>query len=239
MRLSNLHAAGRPPADLPVRDVLHASRPPCDSLACCLTCSRSCCSLNTLMTSPARPSRVAACALPPHPWPEMVAPVFVLTDDGGRTWQQFSIPAVGVVWACDLHGDALDPDTYSLRVSRIFQGRTAALDETAVTHDGGHTWRLGSPPPTLDPACTPWPQNVWIPGGVGVSACAFDPRDPAHLYAIAPASTSTDWRGLSLYETRDSLRSWRLLHTWATASRLMEIHVTSSALYVVDNQAGG
>src|SRR5262245_39957812 len=43
---------------------------------------------NTLVTSAAKPSRVAACALPPHPWPVMAPPQFVLSDDGGRTWQQ-------------------------------------------------------------------------------------------------------------------------------------------------------
>ncbi len=43
---------------------------------------------NTLVPSAVKPGRVAACALPPHPWPVSVEPVFVLSDDGGRTWQQ-------------------------------------------------------------------------------------------------------------------------------------------------------
>ena len=51
---------------------------------------------DTLVTNPAQSGRIAACAMPPHPWPKMASPIFVISDDGGRTWQQRAIPVVGM-----------------------------------------------------------------------------------------------------------------------------------------------
>lgn len=194
---------------------------------------------DALVASPAQPGRVAACALPPHPWPEMRAPLFVLSDDGGRTWQQWAIPVVGMIWSCDLRGDTLDPNTYALSVSHITQGRAEGYDETAVTHDGGHTWSLESAPASMDYPCATLLRLLKLPEWVEVDSCAVDPSDPTHVYAITATSASAEWRGLSLYETRDGWSSWRLLHTWGTAVRLMGFHYTSSALYVADNQDSG
>lgn len=195
---------------------------------------------NTLVTSAQQPDRVAACGMPSHPWPQMVAPTFVLSVDGGRTWEQQAIPVVGMVWSCDLRGDIADPDTYALSVTHIVQGKAVGPDQTVVTHDGGRTWRLESPPARMDYSCVPLLQRLGMPQWVDVDACAVDPSDPVHLYAITATPTkeaaSTPGHGLSLYETRDDWRSWSLLHTWSTAERLMEFHFTTSALYVVDNQ---
>lgn len=191
---------------------------------------------DTLITSAQQTDRVAACALPSHPWPQMAPPTFVLSDDGGRTWEQRAIPVVGMVWSCDLRGDAFDPDTYALSVTHIVQGKAGGPDQTVVTHDGGRTWRLESPPVRMDYSCVPLLQRLGMPQWVEVDACAVDPSDPAHLYAITATAASAPGHGLSLYETRDDWRSWRLLHTWSTAERLMEFHFTTSALYVVDNQ---
>ena len=105
-----------------------------------------------------------------------------------------------------------------------------------LTHDGGRTWRIESPPASMNYSCATLLQHLKMPEWVEVDSCAIDPSDPAHLYAITATSASTEWRGLSLYETRDGWSSWRLLHTWGTAQRLMEFHYTSSALYVVDSQ---
>jgi hypothetical protein len=166
----------------------------------------------------------------------MVPPTFVLSDDGGRTWEQRAIPAVGIVWSCDLRGDPADPDTYALSVTHIFQGKAGGSDQTVVTHDSGRTWLLESPPAHMDYSCDPLPQRLGMSHWIEVDACAVDPSDPSHLYAITATAASTPGHGLSLYETRDGWRSWRLLHTWSTAQRLMEFHLTTSALYVVDNQ---
>jgi BNR/Asp-box repeat len=195
---------------------------------------------NTLVTSAAKPSRVAACALPPHPWPVMVAPQFVLSDDGGRTWQQYDVPLAGSVWGCDLAGDLLDPDMYTISVTHIFDGRASEPDVNLVTHDAGHTWRLGSAPQSIAPVCAMLPQQLHMPAWVEAQPCAVDPLDPTHLYALITTS-ATENRGMSLYETYNSGTSWRLLHAWPTAigSRFMEIHSTIRGLYVVDGQDGG
>ena len=79
---------------------------------------------DTLVTSTAQPGRIAACAMPPHPWPKMAPPIFVISDDGGRTWQQRAIPVVGVVWTCDLSGDTFDPNTYAISVSLYRPGHS-------------------------------------------------------------------------------------------------------------------
>jgi len=100
---------------------------------------------NTLVTSAAKPGRVAACGLPPHSWPQNVAPMFVVSDDGGRTWQQRALPLAGSVWECDLNGDLLDPDAYALGVRRISQGAVDGQGEMFITQDAGRTWQSGAP----------------------------------------------------------------------------------------------
>jgi photosystem II stability/assembly factor-like uncharacterized protein len=198
--------------------------------------------LNTLVTSAAKPGRVAACALPPHGWPVSVAPVFVRSDDGGRTWQHQAVPPVGAVWRCDLTSDPLDPDMYAMSVIHIIDGKAQGPDEIAVTHDAGRTWRLEAMPATMLYSCATLPQQLNMPTWAEAQPCTVDPFDPTHHYAFITAS-ATENRGLSLYETRDSGNSWRSLHTWPTAIglRFMEIHPTSGGLYIIDRQdaAGG
>lgn len=194
---------------------------------------------NTLMTSAAKPGRVAACALPPHPWPAMAAPVFVVSDDGGRTWQRRAIPLAGSVWECFLRGDILNPDTYAASMVYIKDGKAGGPDETLVTQDAGRTWHLGAMPASMEYSCATLPQQLNMPGWVYAYPCTVDPWDPTHLYTFIPTSPSTASRGLRLYETRDGGSSWHPLHIWPTALRLMEIHPTSSGLYVVDGQDGG
>jgi hypothetical protein len=196
--------------------------------------------VNTLVTSAAKPSRVAACALPPHPWPVMVAPQFALSDDGGRTWQLHDLPLAGSVWECFLAGDLVDPDIYTVSVTHSIDGKASEPDVNLVTHDAGQTWRLGSAPQSTAPVCATLPQQLHMPAWVEAQPCAVDPFDPTHLYALITAS-ATENRGMSLYETHTSGSSWRLLHAWPTAlgPRSMEIHPTASGLYVVDGQDGG
>jgi len=195
---------------------------------------------NTLLTSAAKPGRVAACASPPHPWPVMVAPQFVLSDDGGRTWEQHDLPFAGSVWECFLTGDLVDPDVYTISVTHIIEGKATDLDVNLVTHDAGHTWRLGSAPQSIAHVCATLPQQMRMPAWVQAQPCAVDPWDPTHLYAFIITSAS-EYQGLRLYETRNGGISWRALHTWPTAigSPLTEIHPTGSGLYVVDGQDGG
>jgi hypothetical protein len=195
---------------------------------------------NTLLTSAAKPGRVAACALPPHSWPVMVAPQFVLSDDGGRTWEQRALPLVGSVWGCDLAIDPRDPDTYALSAIHINDGKATGPDATVMTHDAGRTWRLEAMPPAMLYSCASLPQQLHMPTWVQAQPCVPDPLDPTHLYALVATSATVN-QGMSLYESRTSGTSWRLLHSWPTAigSPLMEIHPTSRGLYVVDGQDGG
>jgi len=195
---------------------------------------------NTLLTSATKPGRVAACALPPHSWPVMAPPQFVLSDDGGRTWQQHDLPLAGSVWECFLAADFLDPDMYTISVTHIFDGKASQPDVNLVTHDAGHTWRLGSAPHSIAPVCATLPQQLHMPTWVAAQPCAVDPLDPTYLYALI-ATSATENRGMSLYETHNGGTSWRLLHAWPTAigARFMEIHSTVSGLYVVDGQDGG
>jgi hypothetical protein len=195
---------------------------------------------NTLVTSAVKPNRVAACALPPHPWPVSVAPVFVLSDDGGRTWQQQAVPLAGLVWECTLEGDSLDPESYAMRVSHFTQGAVTE-PEILLTQDAGRTWRLAPLPARMTHSCATLPQQLHMPAWAEAYPCVVDPWDLTHLYAFIVTTLSTERYGLSLYETRDGGTSWRSLHTWPTASelRLMEIHPTSGGLYVVDGQDSG
>jgi hypothetical protein len=118
---------------------------------------------NTLVTSAVKPSRVAACALPPHPWPVSVAPVFVLSDDGGRTWHQQALPLAGSVWDCTLYGNMLDPETYAISVSHFTQGAATESAEMLVTHDADRTWRLGPLPARMTHSCATLPQHLRMP----------------------------------------------------------------------------
>jgi hypothetical protein len=193
---------------------------------------------NTLVSSAVQPGRLAACALPPHSWPVSVAPVFVMTDDGGRTWQQRPIPLAGSVWECDLAGDLLNPDTYAVSLIHIIDGKSGGPDETLVTDDAGRTWRRAAMPASMEYSCATLPQQLHMPEWVQADPCTVDPWNPAHLYAVVPLSPSTTNHGLSLYETRDGGSSWHLLHTWPTTYRLQELHLTRSGLYVEDSQDG-
>jgi hypothetical protein len=110
---------------------------------------------NTLVTSAVKPNRVAACALPPHPWPVSVAPVFVLSDDGGRTWrlaplparmthscatlpQQLHMPAWAEAYPC-----VVDP--WDLTHLYAFIVTTLSTERYGLslyeTRDGGTSWR--------------------------------------------------------------------------------------------------
>jgi hypothetical protein len=191
---------------------------------------------DTLVSNAVQPGRIAACALPPHTWPVMVAPVFVITDDGGRTWQQRPIPLAGSVWDCELTGDLLTPDTYAVSLIHIIGGKAGGTDETLVTNDAGRTWQRAALPASMEYSCTTLPQLLHMPSWVQAAPCTVDPWNPTHLYAMVPSSPATTNRGLSLYETRDGGSSWRLLHTWPTAYELMTIYPTRSGLYVVDSQ---
>jgi photosystem II stability/assembly factor-like uncharacterized protein len=195
---------------------------------------------DTLVTSAAKPDRVAACALPPHSWPVMVAPQFVLSEDGGRTWEQQAVSLVGSVWGCDLAGDPLDPDTYALSAIHIIDGKAMGPDAIVVTHDAGRTWRLEATPAAMLHSCATLPQQLHMPTWVQAQPCVPDPLDPTHLYALVATSAMVN-QGMSLYESHTSGTSWHALHTWPTAigSPPMEIHPTSSGLYVVDGQDGG
>jgi len=191
---------------------------------------------NTLVSSAVQPGRIAACALPPHTWPVSVAPVFVITDDGGRTWQRRPIPLAGSVWGCELTADLLTPDTYAVSLIHIIGGKAGGTDETLVTDDAGRTWRRAALPATMVYSCATLPQQLHMPSWVQTAPCTVDPWVPTHLYAVVPTAPSTTNRGLSLYETRDGGSSWHLLHTWPTAYQLTAIYPTRSGLYVVDSQ---
>ncbi|MGO8948160.1 MAG: WD40/YVTN/BNR-like repeat-containing protein [Ktedonobacterales bacterium] len=191
---------------------------------------------NTLVQSAVRPGRIAACALPPRPWPVTAVPVLVLSDDGGRTWQQRPIHLAGSVWECDLQEDILNPDTYAVSLAHIIDGKSNGDDETLVTYNAGRTWQRAVLPASMEYSCAGLPRQLAMPSWIQADPCTVDPWDPNHLYAIIQTSPSTMSQGQGLYETRDGGSSWHWLHTWPTSLGLMEIHPTSTGLYVVDSQ---
>ena len=190
---------------------------------------------NTLVQSAVMPDRIAACALPPRAWPVTAVPVFVLSDDGGRTWQQRPIRLAGSVWECNLQENLLNPDTYAVSLTHIIDGKAGGPDETLVTHDAGRTWQSATLPASMEYSCATLPQQLALPSQMQAQPCTVDPWDPNHLYAFIYNSPSTP-QGQSLYESRDGGSSWHRLHVWPTALGYMEIHPTSSGLYVVDSQ---
>ncbi len=147
--------------------------------------------------------------------------------------------ALGSSGRCFLRGDIRNPDTYAVSLIHISSGKAGGPDETLVTQDAGRTWHRAAMPASMGYSCATLPQQLNMPTWVQAQPCTVDPWDPTHLYAIIPTAPSTASRGLSLYETRDGGGSWRQLHTWPTALRLMEIHPTSGGLYVVDGQDAG
>lgn len=161
--------------------------------------------------------------------------MFVLSDDGGRTWQQRPIHLAGSVWECNLQEDLLNPDTYAVSLTLIIDGKAGAADETLVTHDAGRTWQRASLPASMEYSCATLSRQLALPSQMQARPCTVDPWDPNHLYAFIYNFPTTPQRQ-SLYESRDGGSSWHRLHVWNTALGYMEIHPTSNGLYVVDSQ---
>ncbi len=83
--------------------------------------------------SAARPGRLVGCGLPgvtTDAWPY---PALAISDDGGQTWKESDIQALGTVSGCSVVVDQLHPDT-------IIVGN-ADGSKLAVTTDAGQTWR--------------------------------------------------------------------------------------------------
>jgi hypothetical protein len=195
-----------------------------------------------LAASGARPGRLAGCALPAGSDTSAI-PVFVLSEDSGRTWQARRITGAETSSSCSVLADPQQADVFAVGTSKSGNGRTF------VTVDAGKTWRpLDTPcgPDVLPFALVngnifagicpgghnavarvtaggigPWEAIQVLPaaivGKVGsVEDTAIDPDDPNYIYT-AVTMGSFDVR---LYASRDSGRSWRLAREWPTAEHV-------------------
>lgn len=96
-----------------------------------------------LTASPARPGRLAGCALPVNSL-NAARPVFVLSDDAGYTWQTYHILGVTPFLSCTVLADTQQPDTFVLGPGTIVGppgGGPLIGAATYLTTDAGRTWR--------------------------------------------------------------------------------------------------
>ena len=100
---------------------------------------------NSMAVSPARPNRLAACALPNTS--SGAQPVFLLSDDEGRTWQSHALSGIGAHWqTCFTLADAELPNTFALAVGDP-GGPNGGASQVELTTDAGQTWRVAQTPP--------------------------------------------------------------------------------------------
>lgn len=99
---------------------------------------------NSIAATPARPGRLAACALPAGV--THGRPVFLLSDNGGSAWQSRAIPDVGAHWqTCLTLADAQLANTFAVEVGEA-GGSNGGVSLVELTTNAGQTWRVLPPP---------------------------------------------------------------------------------------------
>jgi hypothetical protein len=204
-----------------------------------------------LVASAAQPGRVIGCGMR-TPIYDPTPPSFVLSSDGGQTWQTRTIPNLPSSQWCAVLADTLQPNTFA--VEGDFGG------SLYVTRDAGVTWdtlnlplltrpigligdqlvavanrSYGNPGSLMQASLT---TNSWhtiattLPaGGADPYAAALDPDNPRVMYLSGlPAGTTTCTRRCiaAVYRTTDGGGSWQLAHTLPTAEHI--------ALYTAQHQ---
>ena len=100
---------------------------------------------NGMAVSHARLAQLAACALPVNP--SGGRPVFLLSNDGGRTWQSHAILGGASHWqTCFMLADAQLANTFALEIGSE-AGPNGGISQVELTTNAGRTWRVVAPPP--------------------------------------------------------------------------------------------
>ena len=195
-----------------------------------------------LVASAARPGRVIGCGMS-TPIYQPTPPIFVLSNDGGQTWQTRTIPNLPSAQGCDVLADTLQPDTFAVE-PEIYRG------SLYVTRDAGVTWKAlelplltrpiglaggqlfavanrayGQPGTLLQASLT---TGSWrtiatnLPeAGSDPYAAVMDPDNPAVIYLSGfSRSTSANGTGCAVYRTTDGGASWQLAHLLPSARHI-------------------
>jgi hypothetical protein len=147
-----------------------------------------------LAVSAARPSRLAGCALPVYAHsgtkPDF-QPVFLLSDDQGRSWQKRHIIGAPKAQGCQLFADPQQPDTFVVVATRS----NASPPFAAITTNAGHSWRVISPPIQNAVIDTRFQQGALVAGyffaGVNTQPSSLtERRTPTGAWQIIAQSSS-------------------------------------------------
>jgi hypothetical protein len=187
-----------------------------------------------LAVSAAQPGRVIGCGMSTPIYHPATPPTFVLSNDGGQTWQVRAIPHLPAAQGCEVFADTLQPDTLVM----VPFGPGASV---YVTRDAGVTWKPLELPALVRPIGLTGGQlfavadrsyghpgsllqaslasGTWHavaqtlpPAGSDPYAAAVDPDNPALMYLSGFSGTTA-----AVYRTTDGGTSWQLTHTLPSA----------------------
>lgn len=190
-----------------------------------------------LVASTARPGRVIGCAMSTPIYQPATPPTFVLSDDGGKTWQTRAIPNLPPAHGCYVFADTLHPDTFVM----LPNTPDAAL---YFTLDTGVTWKTLQLPALALPIGLTGDQLVAVanrsspsrgslmqvalssgnwrssaqalpPSGWDPFTATVDPDNPAIIYLSGVSGTTT-----AIYRTLDGGTSWQVVETLPSAHRI-------------------
>jgi BNR/Asp-box repeat protein len=196
-----------------------------------------------LVVSAAQAGRVIGCGMRTPVSQPATPPTFLLSDDGGKTWQTRAIPNLPPAQGCEVLADTLQPDTFATLPSTL--GASVYF-----TRDAGMTWNALELPPSgrliglsggqlLAVAGRSYGQpgsllqaslavGSWQvvaptlpPAGSDPYAAAVDPDNPAIMYLSGFSGTTP-----AVYRTTDGGLSWQLARTlpWAHQIALYSAH---------------
>ena len=194
-----------------------------------------------LVVSAAQPSRVVGCGMPTPNDQPAIPPSFVLSNDGGVTWQIHAIPDMPPAQSCTILADVIEPDSFVVFSDAVYASR-----------DAGKTWQVMHLPRVArliglaggqlfavadrssqaagslvqaSLATGAWrtatqtlPTAGWDP-----YAAAVDPDNPAVIYLSGMSAGAT-----AVYRTSDGGASWQAVLTLPSAQRI--------ALYTAHHQ---
>jgi hypothetical protein len=190
-----------------------------------------------LVVSTAQPGRVIGCAMRTPMSQPATPPTFVLSEDGGNTWQTHAIPNLPPARGCTVLADTLQPDTFAV-------GPNLYAGLVYFTRDAGVTWKTLELPVLVRPIGLAGGQlfavadrSYGTPGSLAQAslttgtwrtvgktlpsagsdpyAAAVDPGNPALIYLSGFSGTAA-----AVYLTTDGGVSWQLALTLPAAHRL-------------------
>lgn len=94
-----------------------------------------------LIASPANPSEIAGCALPPPGGNQKSVPEFLSSTDAGRSWQAHAITGASPTTFCAIVADTVLPGTF------VLQADENAATQLLLTRDNGARWQSLPIPP--------------------------------------------------------------------------------------------